>query len=231
MVKMLNIIRMSKNDIKKLKLVKNGNCGTTSKVYKLNDKECIKVFNNSMDEFDLYRMNRFTKMSFEGANLPKVLVLINNKFKASIMDYINGEMLSELTSIEYSTFIRLANELVQNVKVISKEGIRIFDSHAENIMYNYDTGKLVLTDPGEWSFDTLNTKEEITRKNFELINSSIRGHLFLADSYLPSCFYIPNLVDISVDDDFIDYYEDLKEKIEKTKNIKIKTILDSRRYM
>ena len=79
MVKMLNIIRMSKNDIKKLKLVKNGNCGTTSKVYKLNDKECIKVFNNSMDEFDLYRMNRFTKMSFEGANLPKVLVLINNK--------------------------------------------------------------------------------------------------------------------------------------------------------
>ncbi|MGN1000611.1 MAG: hypothetical protein ACI4OG_01585 [Bacilli bacterium] len=228
---MLNVIRMSKNDIKKLKLVKNGNCGTTSKVYKLNDKECIKVFNNYMDEFDLYRMNRFTEMSFEGANLPKVLVLINNKFKASIMDYINGEMLSELTSIDYSTFIRIANELVQNVKIISEERIRIFDSHTENIMYNYDTGKLVLTDPGEWSFDTLNTKEEITRKNFELINSSIRGHLFMTDSYLPSCFYIPNLVDISVDDDFIDYYEDLKEKIEKTKNVKIKTILDSRRYM
>ncbi|MGN0144317.1 MAG: hypothetical protein ACI398_04995 [Clostridium sp.] len=228
---MLNVIRMSKNDIKKLKLVKNGNCGTTSKVYKLNDKECIKVFNNYMDEFDLYRMNRFTEMSFEGANLPKVLVLINNKFKASIMDYINGEMLSELTSIDYSTFIRIANELVQNVKIISEERIRIFDSHTENIMYNYDTGKLVLTDPGEWSFDTLNTKEEITRKNFELINSSIRGHLFMTDSYLPSRFYIPNLADVSGNDDFIDYYEDLREKIEKAKKVKIKTVLDARRYM
>ncbi len=227
----LNLVNMKNSDLKNLKLVKNGDIGTTSKVYRLNQFECLKVFNSSMSEYDMYRLNKFTNMSFEGVNLPTKLVIVDKKFRAYIMDFINGESLETFSSLEYSEFIKCASILLQNVKYISFDKIRIFDSHEGNIMYNYDNGMLEITDPVEWSFDALNTKEDVLNKNFKLVNAVIRRYLFLTDGIYNASLYIPNLGEIGPNDDFISYYEDIREKIEKAKGVKIKTIFDSRRYI
>lgn len=128
----LNLVKMSKSDIKKLSLVKNGDMGTTSKVYRLNDSECLKYFNYSMDEYDMYRLNKFTNLRFEGANLPNKLVIVNNKFRGYITDFINGESLETFNGLDYSEFVRSASTLLDNVHGISMERIRILDSHEGN---------------------------------------------------------------------------------------------------
>lgn len=153
--------------------------GTTSKVYRLNDSECLKYFNYSMDEYDMYRLNKFTNLRFEGANLPNKLVIVNNKFRGYITDFINGETLETFNGLNYSEFVKSASTLLDNVHNISMERIRILDSHEGNIMYNYDKGMLEITDPVEWCFDFVSSKDEIWSKNFRLVNATIRKYLFL----------------------------------------------------
>ena len=180
----LNLVKMSKSDIKKLSLVKNGDMGTTSKVYRLNESECLKYFNSSMDEYDMYRLHKFTNL-------------------------INGETLETFNGLNYSEFIRSASTLLDNVHDISMEGIRILDSHEGNIMYNYDKGMLEITDPVEWCFASVSSTDDI---------------------YNPS-LYIPDLSESEPCSDFVSYYEEIRDKMEETKGVKIKTIFDARRYI
>ena len=41
----LNLVKMNYKDIKGLSLVKNGDLGLNSKVYRLDEDNCIKIFN------------------------------------------------------------------------------------------------------------------------------------------------------------------------------------------
>lgn len=227
----LNLVKMSKSDIKKLSLVKNGDMGTTSKVYRLNDYECLKYFNYSMDEYDMYRLNKFTNLRFEGANLPNKLVIVNNKFRGYITDFINGETLETFNGLDYSEFVKSASTLLDNVHNISMERIRILDSHEGNIMYNYDKGMLEITDPVEWCFDSVSSKDEVWNKNFRLVNATIRKYLFSTDDIYNPSLYIPDLSEIEPSSDFVSYYEEIRDKMEEAKVIKIKTIFDARRYI
>ena len=176
--KLDNLEKMSYGYIKKLELVRNGDAGIDSRVYRLNYEECIKLFNHSKDEFELKRYHEYTKLNFSCAALPKTLYLINNKFRAFKTDYVNGEMLSELNpNMEYSKYLTLSKILLEASKEISEEGIIVHDSHSNNIMYNYDKDKLVLVDQGEWSVNRVGS-EEAKALNFRLLNNTLRSVLF-----------------------------------------------------
>lgn len=227
----LNVVKMTRKDIKGLPLVKNGKMGATSKVYRLNNLECLKIFNYNLSEYELYRINKFTNMCITSVNFPTKLVIVDKKFKGYISDFINGESLDTLSCIGYSEFINAAVPLLEAIRKVSVERIRIFDSHEGNIMYNYDTGMLEIIDPVEWSFDCSSSIKEIHEKNFKMINSTIRRYLFHNSDIYNATTYIPNLKDITISDDFVEYYETLREYMEEAKNVKIKSIVDSRRYI
>lgn len=222
--KLDNIEKMSLHHIKRLELVRNGDKGASSRVYSLNYNECIKLFNEYKDEFELKRYHDYTKLNFDCAALPKTLYLINNKFRALKMDCINGIMLSELEPyMEYSKYVMLANQLIQSSKEISEEGIVIYDSHSHNIMYNYDKDRFVLIDQDEWSVNRVDS-EEAKRLNFRILNNTLRSTLFNND------FSIGNLKEsLDEDGDFIDYYETERELAEKKIGQKIITIGEFRR--
>ena len=219
-----NVQKMSFCDIKKLELVNNGDVGSSSKVYKLNDKECIKLFNESKDIFELKRYSEYTKLDFSCAALPKTLYLINNKFRAVKTDFVNGIMLSEIDcEIEYSKFLILSKQLLDASKEINEEGIMIFDSHSDNIMYNYDEDKFVLIDQGEWSQHRVDTLYASTM-NFGILHDTIRSVLF------KNAFSIGNQKkSFDIDGDFIDYYEIEREILQRKTGQKIKTIGDFRK--
>lgn len=222
--KLDNIEKMSFCNIKKLELVRNGDKGASSRVYKLNYTECIKLFNQYKDEFELKRYHDYTKMNFDCAVLPKTIGLINNKFRALKMDFVNGVMLSELSQyMDYSKYVVLAKTLIDSSKEISEEGIVVYDSHSYNIMYNYDKDKFVLIDQGEWSNNKINS-ERVRIKNFHILNNTLRSTLF------DNNFSIGNLKEsLDIDGDFIDYYETERELTEKKTGKKIMTIGEFRR--
>ena len=219
-----NVEKMSLGYIKKLELVINGDIGASSRVYKLNYNECIKLFYEYKDEFELKRYHDYTKLNFECAVLPKTLYLINNKFKALKMDFVNGVMLSEISQyMDYSKYVVLANSLIESSKEISEEGIVVYDSHSNNIMYNYDKDKFVLIDQGDWSNQRIDS-DEASRLNFRILHNTLRSTLF------DNSFSIGNLKEsLDMDGDFIDYYETERQLTEKKTGQKIITIGEFRR--
>lgn len=224
----INLINISYNNLKKLSLVKNGDIGISSKVYRLDKDKCIKIFNESKNEFDMHRYNRFTNLDFECAVLPRELVLLRKKFRGYTMDFVNGNTLYNLdTNIEYSKFLMLAKKLIEESKEITEEGIILFDAHTDNIMYDKNKKKLVLTDPDEWAFSsTLKAKEF----NFTILNASICEYMFGTQDFVFNDD-IPIFAKISEEDDFIDYYETLRDNMSRERSIKIKTISDSRKII
>lgn len=214
------IAKITPVELKKIKskgLVSSNSRGLTSKIYKFSETECIKIFNDYQDEYQLARYNMFASMNFSCAIMPKVLYLLNGKFKAIKMELVNGQELFDVdkSNIDYSKFILLASELIHDIIYeISEEGIKIYDCHCGNIMYDYNRDKLFLIDQGEWT-NNIYTPEETKKENFELINSALFSFLF-RDTYL--------LKTITYGDDIVDYYESIKERAEKKAKVKIKTI-------
>ena len=144
-------------------------------------------------------------------------ILVNGKFKAIKMDLVEGDELFDIdkTNLDYSEFILIANELIDCViDEISEEGIKIFDCHCGNIMYDYNRNKLFLIDQGEWS-NNIYLPKVAKKDNFNLINRALFSFLF-RDTYLYKT--------IQYGDDVIDYYESIKEKAEKKSGVKVKTI-------
>lgn len=218
----MKVAKLTVGQLDKIKaggLVRKNSKGLTAKVYKLNETECVKVFNSYRDEYELTRYNMFANLDFSCAIMPKLLYLLNWKFKAFKMDLVSGPDLGEVdkNNFEYSKFIFLANELINGVlDEISEEGIKIYDCHFCNIMYDYSKDKLFLIDPGDWTNNIYNP--EATRlENFDLINRAIFSFLFRGIKLVKTIQY---------GDDIIDYYETRREMIEKRSGTKIKMLSD-----
>lgn len=216
------IAKMTPMELKKIKskgLVRSNSKGLTSKIYRFNQMECIKVFNNYQDEYQLIRYNMFANMNFSCAIMPKLLYLLNGRFKALKMNIVEGDELFDVDkqNLDYSKFVLLVNDLVNGIiDEISEEGIKIFDCHRGNIMYDYGKDKLFLIDQGEWT-NNIYRPEEAKKENFSLINSAIFKFLF-EGTYLHKT--------IRYGDDVVDYYESIKERAEKASKVKVKTVGD-----
>lgn len=218
-IKNLKVSKMSLNYIKKLELVKNGNDGLTSTIYKLNDHECIKLFKSSLSEFELYRYNEFCKLNLECAVLPELLYLINNKFRAYKMRLIDGPKLSNIdTNIEYSKLLKLYKNLMdETLEETVENGIIIYDCHDENIMYDKKCDKLLHIDIGEWSIEN-SDKKVVREKNERLMIYTLDNLLSYGE-----CEVMP------VGTDLIDFYEERRQQLESINHQKIKTLVDFER--
>ena len=216
------IAKITVSDLEKFKalgLVRKNSKGLSSKVYKYNETECIKVFNRYQDEYQLERYSMFSSMNFSCAIMPKLLYLLNDKFKALKMDLVNGEELFDVdkANVDYSKFVLLANDLIYSVvNEISEAGIKIYDCHCGNIMLDYNRNKLFLIDQGEWT-DSIYRPEHAKKENFEAINKAMFSFLFRDTDLRKTIRY---------GDDVVDYYESIKERAENKAKLKIKTVAE-----
>lgn len=222
MIRRVNIEKFTKEEIKNLELVKNGNIGFNSIVYRLNDKECVKIFRKNAETncfYSVYKATKFMKCKFETAEMPKRLAVVDNKYSGYVLNYINGPMLEECTNYNFSDMLLLYSKFIeQATREISDEGILIVDPNAYNILLDKKGQKLKLIDSDNWVIKNKKAAGELREQNFKA----------LAQTF--SCFAFSNLFcDLDIDGDFIDYFESRKNKLQKEKHIKIKTISDIRK--
>lgn len=211
----LNVQKLCKKEINGLSLVKNGDVGSFSNVYKLNETECIKIFKKPKDYYELLRFNELTKLKYDKVILPKMLAIINKKFRGYTMDFIDGNILCYCFGYDFSLFIKKYKEFVDNViDQISDDGIILYDCNSSNIMFDEINNCFVLIDPDEWSkhsiYDT-----DIKKKNYRMLVNTFYNFMF-KDTIEP----------FDVDADFIDFYETKRYAKEKDTKIKINTIRD-----
>ena len=222
MIGRVNIEKFTMEEIKNLELVKNGSIGFNSIVYRLNDKECVKIFRKNVKTncvYGVYKTSKFMKCSFETAEMPKRLAIVDNRYSGYVLNYINGPMLEECADYDFSEMLLLYSKFIEKATIeISDEGILIIDSNAYNILLDEKEKKLKLIDSDSWIIKNKKMALELKGKNFKT----------LAQTF--SCFAFSSLFcDLDINGDFIDYFESRRKELQKEKHVKIKTISDIRK--
>lgn len=217
-----NLQKFTRSEINKLSLVKNGDCGLYGYIYRLNEEECLKYYKVKIDDFQFYKLNDFTKYSFEAAVFPKRLVLVNNKFRGYIMDYVDGCRLDECTNMDFSLLVRLYKEYIDRIlDEVSEERIEMLDVHSGNIMYDSKKEMFRSIDCEDWTIENLPVYQ-IRESNFRKLNLAFRSAITGDDFHF--------MKKITMDTDFVDYYESYREKIEIKSKKKILKVQDFINY-
>lgn len=211
---------MKREDVDKLKLVKNGQLGFLGRVYRLNKDECLKVFRNPIEEFDVPGYLELTKCDIPSAVLPKKLITIDDEFYGYVMDYVDGITLEDIKNMDYSYLLKAFSLFLKNVISETAEcGILVQDTHSQNIMYDRKNHKFKSIDCDRW-YRTYMDKEKTIKYNFREI---IAGFVYaLKLGAYPTA---------DMNTDFIDYYETIRENLEKKTKEKIKTAEEMRVHL
>ncbi|MDD6879628.1 MAG: hypothetical protein PUD59_05360 [bacterium] len=227
---MSNIILRSDLDINKLKLIKNGDSGFYGKIYRLDNEECVKIyntFNKYVISYSIKELIDLTKINIPNVINPKKVII--RSFETNydeialgyIMDYIDGNTLNEIDKMRIKVFLQKYKNLLETVKQISNLRIVIQDCHLGNIMLNKNTGNFVFIDIDDWHFEKNLSNNMIVKTNFEYINNSIMSKIL---------YYGFDKIAGKVDHntDIVDFYSTFFEKESKEKRISLKTIRDLR---
>ena len=213
-----NITNLSIKQISQLKLIKNGDIGANGKVYILNDMECLKVFDEPKDFYDVDKFRKFTTYEFETANMPKELVYIANVFSGYISDYIDGPMLCDCDDFDFSEVLALYVDFIKKACFeISERKIVISDTGCTNILFDKSTNKFKMIDPDLWSIQNDITIPIIRKLNFNNLDIAFCTYVFGVIKKYPN-----------INTDYIDFYESYKKQIEEKCKTKLKTIGDIR---
>lgn len=213
-----NAQKFTRYEINKLSLVKNGDCGLYGNIYRLNEEECLKYYKVSIDAYQYYKLNEFTQYYFESAVFPNRLVLVNKKFHGYIMDYVDGYRLDECNNMEFSTLLKLYKEYIDTIlDELSEEKIEMFDVHSGNIMYDAINKKFKSIDCEDWEVINL-PSYKIKENNFRKLNAALRSVITEDEFHF--------MKKITLDTDFIDYYESYRQKLEKKSKKKILVVQD-----
>ena len=133
---------MSFKKIDKLRLVRNGNIGANGKVYMLNDRECLKIFEYLKDFYDEEKFHEFTTYRFETVEMPKKLVYILGIFSGYISNFIDGLMLCECDDFDFSEMLVLYNKFIRKACLeISEKKLVISDAGSTNILFDNSTNQ------------------------------------------------------------------------------------------
>lgn len=215
----LNIKKISNIEISKLKLVKNGDCGHFGRVYRLNRKECLKVFNTKFNDKFVKVISEQTKFSFDNVEMPKQLVEVDGTIKGYITNYIKGNNLVDSLDCDYTKFLIIYSNFIKNAtQEISSEKYLITDASSTNIMINNRQTLVKLVDTDLWRRRYDLSCFDIVEKNFNELNAAVFNRFLFLLNY--------DLFKLKINDDFVDYYECVREDIEKKRNVKIKTLGD-----
>ena len=214
-----NVKKISEKSISKLHLVKNGDCGHFGRVYRFSDSECLKVFNEPFSDYRIKLLNEQTNFSFETVQMPKYLVKMKNKINGYVTDYVEGKRLCDSLDCDFSEFLKMYSKFIKKTAVEATEAkYMIVDASSKNVMIDEANSCIKLVDTDLWDKRKDWDYDRLIEQNFSELNGSIfNGFLFLL-SY--------DIFDLTIHDDFIDYYETIREEIEHKKNVKIKTLGD-----
>ena len=212
-----NITNLSIKQISQLKLIKNGDIGTNGKVYMLNDKECLKVF-NEQGVYDEEKFKKFTTYEFETAEAPKKLVYISDIFSGYICNFINGPMLCECDDFDFSDVLALYGDFIKKACFeTSVRKIFIGDAGCTNILLDRSINQFKMIDLDLWSIQNDIAIHILRKYNFNNLDIAFSRYIFgVLDNY-------PDF-----DTDFIDFYESYKKEMEEKHKTKLKTIGDIR---
>lgn len=211
-----------------LKLIKDGDIGLYGKVYRLNDKECLKIYDYNThfkNEVPINMLLELSELDIDCVINPKKIIISEkeldyNKYAYGyIMNYIDGKNLNNIDRVKVKTFLEMLSELFNVVKEISKEKLVIQDCHLGNLMLPNDINKIHFIDIDNWHFDRQQSKNFVYKTNFEYVNHSIMIRLL-------SYKYDKIEGKINEETDIIDFYSSFIEKECKEKRMKIKTIRD-----
>lgn len=213
-----NAQKFTRYEINKLSLIKNGDCGLYGYIYKLNEEECLKYYKVHIDAYQYFKINEFTQYSFETAVFPNRLVLVDNKFRGYIMDYVEGYRLDECKDMEFSIILKKYKSYIDTIlDELSEERIEMYDVHSGNIMYDAINNKFKSIDCEDWEVSNLSA-QKIKENNFMKLNLAFRS-ILTEDDF---CF----MKKMTLDTDFIDYYESFRQKQEKKSKRKILVVKD-----
>ena len=199
---------IQKNSIKKLGSGREGIC------FLLANNIVIKKLYND------YYMSYLTK--FENIDIPSFTfadggVLIERYIKAIFLKYVEGDKISKINfeKIKLSILKQALKILIQDIKILSYEGIAVKDTYSGNIIYGNDRFKLIDTQCYEESnysnIDGINIVviiKEIYRQMFNskfikeyLANSNLKNYSY--DYYLIS--HPEELIDGIINEFYIKY--------------------------
>lgn len=214
-----NFETIKKKEIETLKLIKNGDLGFFSNVYQINDNECLKIFKLPKYNKEIKKFSYFSRYNIEGCVLPKRLYSMNRKFYGYSMDLINGVLLNEISDMNYSDYIFKTKEiLTETVTQLSECGIKIQDASDKNIMYDKINNCFKIIDCDYWQH-TNDTLKELKSHNYKVLNFELSSYLF------GCCYILPKM-----EDDYVEYCEEIRSFLENKFDYKIKTINDSRKF-
>ncbi len=214
-----NIKKISQTKLDKLELVKNGSCGHFGKVYRLNRRECIKIFYSKFDAPFMKRLNEQTMVKFKTAQMPKYLVDLDGDVRGYVTDYVKGNTLVDSLDCDFSQFLKTYSKFIKTASQEISEGkYLIRDASSTNLLLNNKATSIKLVDTDWWCRKDIMTVKELISKNFNELNAAVFNRFLFLLSY--------DIFDLTINDDFVDYYESVREDIENKKNVKIKKLGD-----
>ena len=224
-IKNFNIENYTNSFISNLSLVKNGDKGYFGKVYRLNDEECLKIFNDYNNEkffgFNVEDLLEKTKYRFNTVVMPKKAVFVDEKYAGYIVDYIDGIALSECLDYDFSAVLVMYNNLIEKVvEEVSEAGFIMEDVNFSNIMVDPKTKDLRIIDTDFWKI----SKKHRVGTIKEINKNTLNKYFFRS---IRSSYYVIEKLQCS---DFISFFETMKKNIETSNNVKIKTLGDVIRY-
>lgn len=200
--------------------------GNFSKIYKYKEGKCLKIWKEVMWS-DIEKFKKFTNFKVNCAALPQELVSIDGKFMGYTMDYINGITLENCDNFDFSYFIKKINELIiSQQKELGPAGIIVDDIHPLNIMWDTSSNSFKSVDIDNW--EVLNLRKDIIN-NYNFKEMMHAFSTFIFDNGNP--YYYDKAYYMDKPEEFIKFYENMKNEIQRQSNIKLKTVGDVKKVL
>lgn len=115
--------------------------GKYAHVYRLNENECLKLFNDNEDDDVIDDMDVFKElMNLDIDNFYKIYKLLysgNDFIDGYVMKYYSKDV-DDILSTDTDYLLGSINRLYETIKIISSKGINMCDLHAKNLILNKD---------------------------------------------------------------------------------------------
>lgn len=214
-----NILKIGEDIIKNSTYIDSGAYG---RIYRLNADECVKVWKHSPSFELVNKINNFTNFKLNSAVFPNNLVIIKDDIIGYTMEYINGKNLRDEDDFDFSFFIEKYNKYIRAIlNELSESKILTCDINMGNIMFDKTRGKFRSVDIDSWSV-SCDSLEVINNENFLNLIRCCAGFLFFYDHNDD----YKKATNIDFNTDFVDFYESMRNSLEKKSYVKIKTVDD-----
>lgn len=175
-----NIYLKSKDELKTLELLKCSEYASTSNLYKCNN-EVLKVYHKKRSIDVLNTLDFIKNLKLKMFVGPNKFIFLDEEFYGYSMDYINGNILFNLSGININNLFKSLDYIEKDIKKLSDNKIEIVDLNCLNILYNFINNLINIVDLDEYTVRTNLSFDEIFKINIEeFINNFF---LIITDCY------------------------------------------------